>query len=143
MGRLTLLIDLGALTAFRFKNDNYRLTSIVLGLIFFVTVIVRMDAILQLFIIGIYLVSRGNFNVRRTALPLLILLLTAAAILWLQRAYFGDFLPNTYYQKVVGASAWERIKNGILVFNQYTTRDVLMLALFSLAGVIFYKELQN
>ncbi len=102
-----------------------------------------MDAILQVFIIGIYLFSRGGFRLRSAALPLLIAVLTAAAILWFQHVYFGDFLPNTYYQKVVGASAWERIRNGLLVFNQYATRDILMLALFSLAGVIFYKELQS
>jgi hypothetical protein len=102
-----------------------------------------MDAILQVFSICIYLISLSNFNLRKLALPFLILILTFLAILWFQHVYFGDFLPNTYYQKVVGASAWDRIKNGILVFNQYATRDILMLALFSLAGMILYKDLQN
>jgi hypothetical protein len=68
---------------------------------------------------------------------------TTLAILWFQHNYFGDFLPNTYYQKVVGASVWERIKNGILVFYQYAARDILMLALVSFAGVMLYKDLQS
>jgi hypothetical protein len=143
VGLLTLLIDLGVLTAFRFKSETQQVSSIVLCLVFFIAVLVRMDAMIQLFILSLYLVSRRNLDLRSTAAPLFVLILASAAILWLQRVYFGDFLPNTYYQKVVGASAWERIKNGILVFNQYATRDVLMLALFSLAGVIFYKELRS
>ena len=69
--------------------------------------------------------------------------MTIVTIFWFQLAYFGDFLPNTYYQKVVGASAWERIKDGILVFYQFAARDILMLVLIALAGVILYKDLRN
>ena len=57
--------------------------------------------------------------------------------------YFGDALPNTYYQKVLGASASERIKNGLLVFGQYALRDTLILAVLSAAAALRYKELRS
>jgi hypothetical protein len=79
----------------------------------------------------------------RAAVPILVIVLTAAGILFLQKGYFGDFLPNTYYQKVVGASLADRVKNGLLAFNDYATRDTLMLVLFSAAGLLLYKELRS
>jgi hypothetical protein len=102
-----------------------------------------MDALLQIIILSIYLFSKSRFNLRSILPPFLVIILTSIAILWLQHVYFGDFLPNTYYQKVVGASAWERIRNGILVFNQYASRDILMLSLVTLGGVLLYKVMQN
>ncbi len=143
MGLLTLLINFGGLIALQFTGKVQKRSSILLGLVFFLALVVRIDSVLQIFIICIYLFCRDKFNLRRLALPLLVTVLTVLAILWFQHVYFGDFLPNTYYQKVVGASAWERIRNGILVFYQYAARDILMLALVSLAGVILYKDLRN
>jgi len=143
VGLLTLLINFGALITLRLTVNVQKRSSILLGLVFLLALLVRIDSILQIFIICVYLFCRDKFNLRRLVLPLLITVLTILAILWFQHVYFGDFLPNTYYQKVVGASAWERIKNGILVFYQYAARDILMLALISLAGVILYKDLRS
>jgi hypothetical protein len=75
--------------------------------------------------------------------PVAIAALAVIGIVIAQRSYFGDALPNTYYQKILGASAWERIKNGLLVFHQYATRDTLMLALFSAGAALLYKELRS
>jgi len=143
VGLLTLLINICALIAIQFTGDGSNRSSVLLALVFFLVLLVRIDSILQIFIICIYLIGKHKFKFQRLALPLLILVMTIVTIFWFQHAYFGDFLPNTYYQKVVGASAWERIKNGILVFYQFAARDILMLVLIALAGVILYKDLRN
>ena len=143
VGVLTLLINFAALTAFQFTGEVHGRSSLLLGLVFFAALLVRMDSILQVFIICLYLLCKDKFKLQRLVLPLLVAGVTTLAILWFQHNYFGDFLPNTYYQKVVGASVWERIKNGILVFYQYAARDILMLALVSFAGVMLYKDLQS
>lgn len=143
VGLLSLLIDLATLVALRFIDSGRQRFILLLSLLFFTALVVRMDALIQIFIIILYLISRTKFNLRSMALPLLIIGLTSFAILWIQHVYFGDFLPNTYYQKIAGASAWERIKNGLLVFNQHASRDILVLALIALAGVILYKDMQN
>lgn len=143
VGILTLLINLGTLIALRFTGKGYHPPSIWLGLVFFLALLIRLDSILQVLIICIYLVIKGRSGLKSLTLPILTLVVTTLAILWFQHVYFGDFLPNTYYQKVVGASNWDRIRNGILVFYQYAARDILMLALVSLAGVILYRDLRN
>jgi hypothetical protein len=143
VGLLTLIINFGVLIALRFSEEENQRYSILIGLVFLLALLVRMDSILQILVICIYLIGKAKFKFNRLVLPLVTVVVTTLAILWFQHVYFGDFLPNTYYQKVVGASNGERIKNGILVFYQYASRDILMLALISLAGVIFYKDLQN
>jgi hypothetical protein len=73
-------------------------------------------------------------------------ILAAAALMGIlawQRAYFGEPLPNTYYQKLIGTSAWDRIKNGLLVFYQYATRDTLLLVLVSAVAMLRYKDLRT
>lgn len=143
VGLLTLLIDSVLLTALQFKFDRKKRAPFLLGLLFAITLFVRLDSILQILIMCVYLVSLNIFNLRRVTLPVLIVILTCIVILVFQKIYFGDFLPNTYYQKVVGASLWDLIRNGLLVFNQYATRDTLALSLVVLAGVFFFKEMQN
>src|SRR5574341_239463 len=145
VGILTLLIDLAVLLAFQ-PASAQKNRDLLLGLILFLALFVRLDALIQVSLLIAYLISGDESKRRALGLPILLILtciLTAAAILWFQHAYFGDFLPNTYYQKMAGTSAWERIKNGILVFNQHATRDTLMLMSFCLAGVALYKDLRN
>ena len=71
------------------------------------------------------------------------ILLSTFTILLFQKNYFGDFLPITYYQKVTGFTLWQRIQHGLIVFNQFATRDTLTLFLFSLTGIFFYKQQRN
>jgi hypothetical protein len=142
-GPLTLLVNLAALLAFKLSLDSAQYRVTLLSLVLALALMTRMDALLQISIILMYLISRNKPNWRVVGLPLLAVLLTLIVILWFQRAYFGDFLPNTYYQKLAGTSAWERIKNGILAFNQHATRDTLMPVLFCLAGLVLYKDLRS
>jgi hypothetical protein len=130
VGLLTLLVNLSILLAIS-KNK-----TTLIGILLALAILVRMDAVIAAVLITFYLFAK---NKRSAALPAIAIIVTTATILWFQRIYFGDFLPTTYYQKVTGFSTLERIQHGVLVFNQYATRDTLFLVLFSLAGLFFYK----
>lgn len=143
VGILTLLISAALLIALRGQPDGTLKPAVLLSVIFVAAILVRMDALLQVGVISLYVLTRGKARVRGALLPAVVGIVAIAAILLLQRAYFGDFLPNTYYQKVVGASLTDRVKNGLLAFNDYATRDTLMLALVSLAGVLTYRSMRT
>jgi hypothetical protein len=134
VGLLTLLVNLSILLAISRRN------TILISILFALSILVRLDTVIAAVVITIYLFAR---NKRSAILPLLSIIITTIAILWFQQFYFGDFLPTTYYQKVTGFTTLERIRHGILVFNQYATRDTLFLLLFSLTGIIFYKLQHN
>ena len=142
VGVLACLVSAGVLVALRLDRNSWQPVA-VLSLVFFAAIVVRLDAALQAAIIALYVLSTRKVSLRRSAVPILVIVLTAAGILVWQKAYFGDFLPNTYYQKVVGVSLADRIKNGLLAFNDYATRDTLMLVLFSAAGLLLYKEMRR
>jgi len=143
VGALTLLVDLALLLALRLGDPPQKHLNFLIGLVFVLTILIRLDAIIPMFLISLFLLLRYQFNLRAAGWPLLALVAATLAILWFQHAYFGDFLPNTYYQKVGGFSAWERIRNGILVLNEHAARDFLMLALIALGGMIAYKDLRG
>jgi arabinofuranosyltransferase len=134
VGLLTLLISLSFLLAV--SQNKTILISIILAL----AILVRMDALISAALIVVYLFTK---NKRSAIVPAISIIVTTLVILWFQQSYFGDFLPTTYYQKVTGFDTFERIKHGILVFNQFATRDTLFLFLFSLAGLFHYKLQRN
>ncbi|MFN8413419.1 MAG: hypothetical protein U0Z26_13615 [Anaerolineales bacterium] len=129
VGLLTLLINYALLLAI--KQENQILTSAILAF----AIIVRFDAAIPAILIAVYF-----FIKRKSFLPIFAVLFTVVAILVFQKYYFGDYLPTTYYQKVTGYTTIDRIRKGILVFNEFATRDTLTLLLFSLAGLFFYKQ---
>jgi hypothetical protein len=129
VGLLVLLINYALLLAL--KQDNPFLVSGIL----MIAVIVRIDAAISAMLIAAY-----YFIKKRSVLPALAVVLTVAAILLFQKYYFNDFLPTTYYQKMTGYSILERLRKGVLVFNEFAARDVLTLFLFSIAGLAFYKQ---
>jgi hypothetical protein len=130
VGLLTLLINLALLLALK-QEDNQAWTSIILAL----AIIVRMDAAISAILISMYLLIK-----KKSFLPILAVVLTVTAILLFQKYYFGDLLPNTYYQKVTGYTIFERMRKGLLVFNEFATRDVLTLFLLSITVLTFYKQ---
>jgi hypothetical protein len=134
VGLLTLLINFSILLAV--SNNKPILISLILAL----AILIRMDAGIAAALITLYLFAK---NKRSAIVPAVSILITTLAILWFQKIYFGDFLPITYYQKVTGFATLDRIRHGILVFNQFATRDTLFLFLFSLAGLFFYKLQRN
>ena len=130
VGLLTLLVNLSILLAI--SQNKTILVSIILAL----AILVRVDALISAALIAVYLFAK---NKRSAIVPAISIIVTTLAIFWFQKIYFGDVLPITYYQKVTGFATLERIRHGILVFNQFATRDTLFLFLFSLAGIFFYK----
>ncbi len=143
VGVLVLLINLGTLAAIQLSSVGKPSLPVALSLFLFLALLVRMDAILQVLILVLYIAGKSRKNLYVLGIPLMVVILTILGILWFQHAYFGDALPNTYYQKLAGTSPFERIKNGLLVFNQFATRDTLLPALFVLVGVLLYKDLRN
>jgi arabinofuranosyltransferase len=129
VGLLTLLINLALLLAL--KQENQFLISLVLML----AILVRMDAAISAMLIALYFLLK-----RKSFVPALAVILTVGAVLLFQKYYFGDFLPTTYYQKVTGYTVFERMRTGILVFNEFAARDVLTLFLLSIAALAFYKQ---
>jgi hypothetical protein len=143
VGLQTLLIDLALLLIIQSSKDQAMGRAILISLMFLLAILGRIDAVLQVVILAIYLAVRNKFDVRVIALPFATIVITTLAIFWFQHTYFGDYLPNTYYQKVTGFSVWERVRNGLLAFNQHATRDTLFLIVFSLLGLLLYKDVQN
>jgi len=144
VGLLVLLVDLAVLHSVRPQNQNSRFGgTVTLGLILAAALVVRMDAAPQVAIIVIYGIAARKVDRGQIPALLVAVMVTLAGVLVFQHAYFGDALPNTYYQKVVGASIGERIQNGILVFNNYAARDVLMMALVSAAGIWLYRAMRS
>ncbi|MFH1185714.1 MAG: hypothetical protein V1755_11865 [Chloroflexota bacterium] len=142
VGLLVLLIDLAVLFSVNLRRDDFW-APIIMGVILAAALMVRMDAAPQAALIMVYAagtrrISRGQGIVLHSVVGLAL-----AGLLAFQLSYFGDALPNTYYQKVVGASIGERIQNGLRVFNEYAARDVLMMSLFSAAGIWFYRAMRS
>ena len=134
VGLLTLLVNLSILLAISTKK------TILISFILALAILVRMDALIPAALIVAYLFTKDK---RSAIVPAISIIATTLAILLFQKIYFGDFLPTTYYQKVTGFATLERIRHGILVFNQFATRDTLFLFLFSLAGLFYYKLQRN
>ncbi len=130
VGLLTLLINSAILLVIS-KNK-----PILVSIILVLAILVRMDAAIAAVLIVGYLFTK---NKRSAILPAISVISTIIVIFWFQRFYFGDFLPITYYQKITGFGTLDRIRHGLLVFIEFATRDTLMLLLFSLAGIFFYK----
>ena len=126
VGLLVLLVNYAMLLAL--KQDNQFIISAILVL----AILVRVDAAISAILIAIYF-----FIKKKSSLPIIAVLSAVAGVFLFQRLYFGDFLPTTYYQKVTGYSLLARARKGILVFNEFATRDVLALFLFSLAVLVF------
>ncbi len=129
VGLLVLLVSLAVLFALTQNNP------ILIGVILALAILVRVDAIISIAVITLYLFAK---NKRDAILPIVSIILTLLAVFYFQKIYFGDFLPSTYYQKMTGFSTIERIKHGLLVFVQFAARDTLLLFLFSIAGLFFY-----
>jgi len=134
VGLLTLLIDLGIFLSISKSK------AIIVGFLLALAILIRIDAAISAVLIVSYLFIK---NKRSAAVPAVFILITTLAILWFQRTYFGDFLPTTYYQKMTGYTVWERAEHGLLVFNQFATRDTLLLFFFSITGLFFYKQGRN
>jgi hypothetical protein len=140
VGALTLTVSLGILLTLKTLRDPQPASVFWLTLILGLALLIRMDAALPVGILIVYLASQ---NPRKAILPAIVSILVLAAILLFQKSYFGDFLPNTYYLKVNGVTAWERIRVGLLALNNYAARDFLMPLMIGLLGMALFKDLRT
>ena len=142
VGLLVLLIDAAAWFAVRHGEAIRTRDLAALGLLLSLAVLTRLDALIQVLLVLGFLAVATNDR-RRLLLPLLFVLAATAGILIFQRLYFGDFLPNTYYQKMAGTDLWERLRNGGLMFFLHAIWDTALPAAFSFACLIFYRDLRR
>ncbi len=153
VGALTLTISSALLLTLRIAQNTERLpqshegtksqsvySALFLSSLLGLALLLRMDAALPVALIVVYLFSKSP---RKAILPALSALIILAAILIYQKAYFGDFLPNTYYLKVNGVTHWERIRVGLLALINFASRDFLMPLFFILIGLALYKDLRK
>lgn len=131
VGLLTLLVNTALFLALS-KNKTF-----FIGITLALAVFVRIDAVIAAVLIVFYLFIKDR---RSFIIPTLLVVFTTFAIFYFQQIYFGDFLPATYYQKMTGYTLFERVRHGLLVFNEFAGRDVFFLFLFSFSGVVFYKQ---
>jgi len=143
VGLLALLIAGAALLAVRLGPENHTRQFVAMGLLLALAIATRLDATAQAAIILAYLLSHPKVRGGRRFIPAILAAAALIGILAWQRAYFGDALPNTYYQKLIGTGPWERIKHGLLVFYQYATRDTLPLVLVSAVAILRHRELRT
>lgn len=157
VGALTLTIDAALLLALRIRRGPKPASVYGLTLLLGLAVLLRMDAFLQCALFLIYIGAAFNAGNQSNpssnkiiknkwfviGLPALFTLLVVIGILLFQRFYFGDYLPNTYYLKVTGVTAWERIRTGLLSLNDYASRDFLMPLVFALIGLATVRELRT
>jgi arabinofuranosyltransferase len=141
VGLLVLLVDLAVLAALQFRPDLPS-AAVGLGLLLSAALLVRLDAIIQAAVILAYVIAFKG-SLRQGWLCASIVAMTLIAILLLQDAYFGNMLPNTYYQKMAGGAIDERLKRGVLVFMQYALWDVFLMILVVAAGLLRFRELRS
>ena len=119
-GMLTLFLSASVLLTFRYtKTKNLRylfLLSLATGL----TNLTRNDTLVFTTILWIYILwdfAAAPSHSKRNLLPVLSAIVFSAcfisAQLIFQRAYYGEFLSNTYALKLTGMPFDERIKNGL------------------------------
>lgn len=144
VGLLTLLVNLSVLLVIHISQTISIKKLILLSGILLLALLVRMDVLLSVFLILVYLYS--HTRIRQTIHFWLLTTLISVgfiAIIVFSYMYFGDIYPNTYYLKVEGVSFIVRVKLGIAVFVEYASRDFIMLLLISVAGLFVYRDLRN
>jgi hypothetical protein len=144
VGLLALLIAGAVLVAVSLGPETRASQFVVMGLLLALAIATRLDATAQVVVVLVYYVlSHHQVKGGRRFIPAVLAAAALVGILAWQRAYFGDPLPNTYYQKLVGTPAWTRVKNGLLVFYQYAMRDALLPVLLSAVAILRYKDLRT
>lgn len=71
---------------------------------------------------------------RRALVAPAIVLAVVALVLSAQRAYYGEWVPNTYVLKVEGYSLALRLRNGMAYLRQFRDENLILLELIALSG---------
>lgn len=115
---LTLMLSLAILLALNNLQDGKfrKAPYIILAL----STWMRFDMLVPMIALTVVMAWRDASNRRQHLLWGFALLAITTLIQSLLRfAYYGEWLPNTYYLKVVGVSIFDRLKRGLAVFGQF------------------------
>jgi len=129
VGLLALWVQVSVLLAFEIEQGRGGRGAVVaLAVMVGAASLVRLDAVLPVGIIWLYLASADRRSIPWSIViacacaAALVLAGQTAARLW----YFHDWLPNTYYLKVGGSSAIERWTRGATMLATHLARELAM-----------------
>jgi hypothetical protein len=139
VGLVCLLISVLILISLKLYNTFLWKQFILFALISFFTFLVRIDSLLQIGILSLFI---GASAYKSKKLPQFFIISCGLVLLMFfyilaQKLYFGDFLPNSYYLKVTGVSILERLSSGITFFIKTSLFDVSLYLLIILYGFLF------
>ena len=115
VGALILVVNISVLETLRLQDrrDAWGVWRVMLPLI--LGVLIRPDGVIPYVVVGVFAVValRDTARISGGAILVLGLVLTLGSLTAFRLAYYGDPLPNTYYLKVDGVSAAERLVRGV------------------------------
>ncbi|MBP0020537.1 MAG: hypothetical protein J7647_23655 [Cyanobacteria bacterium SBLK] len=135
VGILVLIINYAILKSFELQ-ENFKIKPLlIIGLLFALALLIRLDVIIPCSIITIFITT---FIPDRFRLRSLLILFAAFIIPIVSHSlfrifYYGDILPNTYYLKVTGVSLLTRLVRGIGSLEQLIDHLYIIL-LFAILG---------
>jgi hypothetical protein len=115
VGLLTLLISYGVLLVLRLQRQFARTDLVRLVAMMVASLLTRMDALVPVVILAVFLVLTVGRERRRSVVTVLTVTIvgTIMALTAFRLAYYGDALPNTYYLKVTGVALSTRLSVGL------------------------------
>lgn len=99
--------------------------------------LLRMDMLLLVAAVQVWVVARGGLrrDRRRWLLGLMVFLAAALGYSLFRWFYFHDVLPNTYYLKLTGVPLVVRLLRGLLAFGSFVRAHLLLLLAAVLGAV--------
>jgi hypothetical protein len=138
VGLQALLIDVAVLTWFRLPGRASWRHAVLLCLLGIIP-LVRDDGLVSAGLIALFAMAAAF---ERRAWPWLVAIALAVAVpkaahFLFRLQYYGDILPNTYYLKMTGAPAIERLRLGVVVAAEMSLRTlVIPLGLLLTAAIV-------
>jgi len=140
VGLLCLLINGAVLYAFRLY-DRYALSDVVgLTMIFVAALLTRPDSVVPIAVVCIfllYVIWRSGFKLPYLIIPVGVVAVICGLTLF-RIKYYGDPVPNTYYLKVAGVTAFERASRGVRVLGELFAFHLWPIVLLTAVG--FWKS---
>jgi hypothetical protein len=143
LGVIILSINLATLLAIRSTERFSWQRTVIFSALLIISNCIRLDASVSLVApmsyMGYYAYKRKKLN---HILVIVLSFIVSLVSLYLFRLYyFGEGLPNTYYLKVTGVPAVERILVGIKVFLDISLDDIYIPFFLAAGGMIWYRRL--
>jgi hypothetical protein len=141
VGILGLLVNMAALLALRTIDDLRWRSTLAFSAVAALAALIRLDAIPQLCILVAFAgCAKGRGRLWHIACMGATVVVVVLALYLFQTAYFGEFLPNTYYLKMTGLPLAERLERGAEVFARVALGDIGVPMLMVAAGLLLHKS---